>query len=48
LNLDALLEDAFEAALVSHGTAVTADAGAVLERHVDFPGRPGEPLDHDG
>jgi hypothetical protein len=48
LNVDALLDSAFDVGLVSHGTAVTDDAGAVRERHADFPGRPGEPLDRDG
>jgi hypothetical protein len=48
LNVDALLDSAFDVALVSHGTTVTDDGGTVLERHVGFPGRPGEPLDRDG
>ena len=48
LNDDALLDSAFDLALVSHGTAVTDDAGAVLERYVEFPGRPDEPLDREG
>jgi glyoxylase-like metal-dependent hydrolase (beta-lactamase superfamily II) len=42
LNLDRLLEYDFEAALVFHGTAVTEDAHDVLDRYVNFPGRPAE------
>lgn len=40
LNLDRLVDYEFDAALVYHGTSVTSDAGAVLERYVRFPGRP--------
>jgi glyoxylase-like metal-dependent hydrolase (beta-lactamase superfamily II) len=44
LSLDRLLEYEFDAALVYHGTAVTAGAGEVVERYVNFPGRPPEPI----
>jgi glyoxylase-like metal-dependent hydrolase (beta-lactamase superfamily II) len=44
LSLDRLLEYDFDAALVFHGTAVTEGADDVLERYVDFPGRPAEPI----
>jgi len=44
LNLDRLLEYEFDAALVSHGTSVVEDAWGVLDRYVNFPGRPEEPL----
>jgi glyoxylase-like metal-dependent hydrolase (beta-lactamase superfamily II) len=44
LPLDRLLEDEVDAALVYHGTAVTEDARTVLDRYVDFPGRPDEPV----
>lgn len=44
LNLDRLLEYEFDAALVYHGTAVTEGAKAVLDRYVNFPGRPDEPI----
>lgn len=42
-NLDRLLEYDFDAALVYHGTTVTKGAKAVLDRYVNFPGRPEEP-----
>ena len=44
LNLERLLEWEFDAALVYHGTAVTEDANGVLDRYVNFPGRPPEPV----
>lgn len=44
LNLERLVEYEFDAALVYHGTAVTEDADAVLDRYVNFPGRPPEPV----
>lgn len=44
LSLDRLLEYDFDAALVFHGSSVTEGAGDVLERYVDFPGRPAEPV----
>lgn len=44
LNLDRLLDYEFDAALVYHGSSVTEDARAVLDRYVDFPGRPSEPV----
>ncbi|WP_246987382.1 MBL fold metallo-hydrolase [Halorientalis marina] len=44
LNLDRLLAYEFDAALVYHGTAVTEDARAVLDRYVNFPGRPDSPV----
>ncbi|WP_411968924.1 MBL fold metallo-hydrolase [Haloferax sp. YSSS75] len=39
-SLDRVVEYEFDAALVYHGTAVTENAGAVLRRYVQFPGRP--------
>jgi len=42
LSLDRLVEYEFDVALVYHGTAVTEDAGAVLNQYVNFPGRPDE------
>jgi glyoxylase-like metal-dependent hydrolase (beta-lactamase superfamily II) len=44
LSLDRLLDYEFDAALVYHGTAVTEGAWAVLDRYVNFPGRPPEPI----
>jgi glyoxylase-like metal-dependent hydrolase (beta-lactamase superfamily II) len=44
LSLDRLLEYEFDAALVYHGSSVAEDARAVLDRYVNFPGRPPEPL----
>ncbi|MEF8869781.1 MAG: MBL fold metallo-hydrolase [Haloarculaceae archaeon] len=44
LSLDRLLEYEFDAALVYHGTSVTEGAKAVLDRYVNFPGRPEEPV----
>lgn len=44
LNLDRLLEYDFDAALVYHGTSVTEGAWEVLDRYVNFPGRPDEPI----
>ena len=44
LNLDRLLEYEFDAALVYHGTSVTEGARDVLDRYVNFPGRPDEPI----
>lgn len=44
LNLDRLLDYEFDAALVYHGTAVTEGAHRVLDRYVNFPGRPDEPI----
>ncbi|WP_254829772.1 MBL fold metallo-hydrolase [Haloglomus salinum] len=43
LNLDRLLDWEFDAALVYHGSSVTEDARRVLDRYVNFPGRPPEP-----
>ncbi|MFB6311399.1 MAG: MBL fold metallo-hydrolase [Salinirussus sp.] len=42
LNLERLLEYDFEAALTFHGTAVTEGAWDVVDRYVNFPGRPEE------
>lgn len=42
LNIERLLEYDFDAALTFHGTAVTEGAQDVLERYVNFPGRPAE------
>ncbi|MFB6170490.1 MAG: MBL fold metallo-hydrolase [Haloarculaceae archaeon] len=44
LSLDRLLDYEFDAALVYHGTAVTEGAREVLDRYVNFPGRPPEPI----
>jgi hypothetical protein len=44
LNLDRLLEYEFDAALVYHGSSVTEGAREVLDRYVNFPGRPDEPV----
>jgi hydroxyacylglutathione hydrolase len=44
LSLENLLDYTFDAALVYHGTAVTENADEVLERYVNFPGRPPEPV----
>lgn len=44
LSLDKLLEYEFDAALVYHGTSVTSGADQVLDRYVNFPGRPEEPI----
>jgi hydroxyacylglutathione hydrolase len=44
LNLERLLEYDFDAALVFHGTAVTEGADDVLDRYVNFPGRPDAPI----
>jgi glyoxylase-like metal-dependent hydrolase (beta-lactamase superfamily II) len=44
LNLDRLLEYDFDAALVFHGSAVTENAYEVLDRYVNFPGRPAETI----
>lgn len=44
LSLDRLLDYEFDAALVYHGTAVTEGADEVLDRYVNFPGRPAEPV----
>jgi len=43
-NLDRLLDYEFDAALVFHGSSVTEDARAVVDRYVNFPGRPSEPV----
>lgn len=43
-NLDRLLEFDFDAALVYHGSSVTSGAWEVLDRFVNFPGRPPEPI----
>lgn len=42
LNLEHLLAYEFDTALVYHGTAVTENARDVLDRYVNFPGRPPE------
>jgi len=34
----------FDAALVYHGSSVTEGARGVLDRYVNFPGRPSEPV----
>jgi glyoxylase-like metal-dependent hydrolase (beta-lactamase superfamily II) len=39
-SLERLLEFEFDAGLVFHGSSVTADASATLERFVNFPGKP--------
>lgn len=39
-NLERLLEYEFDAALTYHGSPVLEDAGAKLERFVEFPGKP--------
>jgi glyoxylase-like metal-dependent hydrolase (beta-lactamase superfamily II) len=44
LNLDRLLNYEFDAALVYHGSSVTEGARGVLDRYVNFPGRPSEPV----
>lgn len=44
LNLDSLLAYEFDAALVYHGSSVLEDARQVLERFLNFPGRPAEPV----
>jgi glyoxylase-like metal-dependent hydrolase (beta-lactamase superfamily II) len=44
LRLDRLLEYEFDAALVYHGASVTEGARDVLDRYVNFPGRPDEPV----
>jgi len=44
LSLDRLLEYEFDAALVFHGSSVTDGARDVLDRYVNFPGRPPEPV----
>lgn len=44
LSLDRLLDYEFDAALVYHGSSVTDGAQAVLDRYVNFPGRPDEPV----
>lgn len=44
LNLERLTEYAFDAALVYHGASVVEDAGAVVDRYVNFPGRPDAPV----
>lgn len=44
LNVERLLDYEFDAALVYHGTAVTEGARDVVERYVNFPGRP-DPTD---
>jgi glyoxylase-like metal-dependent hydrolase (beta-lactamase superfamily II) len=44
LSLDRLLDYEFDAALVHHGTSVTEGARKVLDRYVNFPGRPDEPV----
>lgn len=44
LNLDRLLDREFDVALVYHGTSVTSDAREVLDRYVNFPGRPPDPV----
>lgn len=43
-NLDRLVDYEFDAALVYHGTAVTEGARDVLDRYVNFPGRPDQPI----
>jgi glyoxylase-like metal-dependent hydrolase (beta-lactamase superfamily II) len=44
LSLDRLLDYEFDAALVYHGSSVTEGARDVLDRYVNFPGRPDEPV----
>jgi len=44
LSLDRLLGFEFDAALVYHGTSVTGGARDVLDRYVNFPDRPDEPV----
>jgi len=44
LSLDRLLNYEFDAALVYHGSSVTEGAREVLDRYVNFPGRPDEPV----
>lgn len=39
-NLQRLLEYEFEIGLVYHGSSVTENAGAKLDRYVNFPGKP--------
>jgi glyoxylase-like metal-dependent hydrolase (beta-lactamase superfamily II) len=45
LSLDRLLEYEFDAALVFHGSSVTEGARDALDRYVNFPGRPPEPVE---
>lgn len=44
LNLDRLLAYDFDSVLVYHGSSVIGDAYEVLDRYVNFPGRPPEPV----
>jgi glyoxylase-like metal-dependent hydrolase (beta-lactamase superfamily II) len=44
LSLDRLLDYEFETALVYHGSSVAEGAREVLDRFVNFPGRPAEPV----
>ena len=39
-NLEKLLDYQFDAALVYHGSSVTENAHEILERYVNFPGKP--------
>ena len=39
-NLERLLDHEFDVGLVYHGSSVTADADAKLDRYVNFPGKP--------
>jgi len=44
LSLDNIMPYEFDVALVYHGSSVTDDAHEVLDRYVNFPERPAEPL----
>jgi hypothetical protein len=44
LCLDRLLECEFDAVLVYHGSSVTESARERLDRFLNFPGRPPEPV----